>query len=201
VPEVAKKFQLVLQNVAKHISLTPSETGFFLSLLQEKKIKKKEFLLHAGQSCKAISFVNTGALRAFHTDTDDKQSTIMFAITDWWITDINSFVNRIPALISIEAVENSELLQLTNDDLEVLFLKVPKFERFFRILMQNSYVREQQRVLQTLSLPAEQLYQNFLKKYPAFANKVPQKHIASYLGITPEFLSFIRKKKSKRSIS
>jgi len=181
--------------------LTPSETGFFLSLLQEKKVNKKECLLHAGQSCKVISFVNTGALRAFHTDADDKQSTIMFAITDWWITDINSFVNRTPALISIEAVEDSDLLQLSNDELEILYVKVPKFERFFRILMQNSYVREQQRVLQTLSLPAEQLYQNFLKKYPAFAKKVPQKHIASYLGITPEFLSFIRKKKPKRSIS
>ena len=200
-PEVPKKFQLVLQNVAKHISLTLSETGFFVSLLKEKKVKKKEFVLQAEQSSKVISFVTGGALRAFYTDADDKQSTIMFAITDWWITDINSFVNRIPALISIQAVEDSELLQLSNDDLDVLYSKVPKFERFFRILMQNSYVREQQRVLQTLSLPAEQLYQNFLKKYPAFAKKVPQKHIASYLGITPEFLSFIRKKKPKRSIS
>lgn len=200
-PEVPKKFQLVLQNVAKHISLTSSEREFFLSVLREKNIKKKEFLLRDGHPSNTINFVNTGALRAFHTDANDKQSTIMFAITDWWITDINSFVNRTPALISIEAVEDSELVQLSNDDLETLFVKVSKFERFFRILMQNSYVREQQRVLQTLSLPAEQLYQNFLKKYPAFAKKVPQKHIASYLGITPEFLSFIRKKKPKRSIS
>lgn len=194
-PEVPKKFQLILRNVAKHISLTPGETTFFLSLLREKKLKKKDFVTQPGQSCNAISFVNAGALRAFYTDDDDRQSTIMFAITDWWITDINAFVNKIPALISIEAVEDAELVQLSNDDLEVLYAKVPKFERFFRILMQNSYVREQQRVLQTLSLPAEQLYRNFLKKYPAFAKKVPQKHIASYLGITPEFLSFIRKKK------
>lgn len=101
-------------------------------------------------------------------------------------------------MISIEAVENSDLLQLSNDDIELLYVKVPKFERFFRILMQNSYVREQLRVLQSLSLPAEQRYHIFLKKYPAFAQTVPQKYIASYLGITPEFLSFIRKKKSKR---
>jgi CRP-like cAMP-binding protein len=196
--EVPKKFQFVLQNVSKHISLTQVETEFFVTLLHEKHVKKKEFLLQAGQSSSAISFVNSGALRAFYVDQDDKQSTIMFAITDWWITDINSFLNRIPALISIEAVEDSELLQLSNDDIEWLYVKVPKFERFFRILMQNSYVREQSRVLQTLSLSAEEHYQNFLKKYPAFTKKVPQKHIASYLGITPEFLSFIRKKKSKR---
>jgi CRP-like cAMP-binding protein len=195
---VSKKFQLVLQNVAKHISLTDGEAEFFLSQLQEKKIKKKEFLLHAGQSCNVISFVTAGALRAFYEDADDKQSTIMFAITDWWITDITSFLNRTSALISIEGVEDSELLQLSNDALELLYSKVPKFERFFRVLMQNSYVREQTRVLQTLSLPAEQRYQNFLKKYPAIAKKVPQKHIASYLGITPEFLSFLRKKKPTR---
>jgi CRP-like cAMP-binding protein len=95
-------------------------------------------------------------------------------------------------------VEDAELLQLSNDHIELLYAKVPKFERFFRILMQNSYVREQSRVLETLSLSAEVRYQHFLKKYPDFAKKVPQKHIASYLGITPEFLSFIRKKKPKR---
>jgi len=198
VPEVPKKFQLVLQNVAKHISLTQTESEFFVSLLRERNIKKKEFLLQAGQSSDTINFVNNGVLRAFYVDEDDKQSTIMFAITDWWITDINAFLNRIPALISIEAVESSELLQLSNDDIELLYTKVPKFERFFRILMQNSYVREQSRVLQTLSSSAEERYRNFLRKYPAFARKVPQKHIASYLGITPEFLSFLRKKKSKR---
>lgn len=196
--EVPKKFQLVLQNVAKHISLTSTEAEFFISLLHEKQLKKKDFLLKAEQSSNVISFVNTGALRAFYSDADDRQSTIMFAITDWWITDINSFLNRIPSLISIEAVEDAELLQLSNDDIELLYAKVPKFERFFRILMQNSYVREQSRVLQTLSLSAEVRYQLFLKKYPAFAKAVPQKHIASYLGITPEFLSFIRKKKPKR---
>lgn len=157
-------------------------------------------MLKEGQPCTTINFVNEGALRAFYRDKDANETTIMFAVADWWITDMPCFVNKSPAMISIEAIEESEVCCLSKDNLDALFVKVPKFERFFRILMQNSYIREQLRVLQNLSLPAEERYKNFLKKYPAFANKVTQKHIASYLGITPEFLSSIRNKLRKDPI-
>lgn len=185
----------ILANVAKHISLTEEEKKYFLHLLKEKTLSKKEFLLKEGEMCKTICYVERGVLRAFYKDKDEKESTIMFAIDDWWITDMSCFVNQVPTSISIQAVEESKLQLISKGDLDELYLNVPKFERFFRILMQNSYIREQTRVLQNLSLAAEERYQNFLKKYPIIAQHVTQKQIASYLGITPEFLSSIRKPK------
>jgi CRP-like cAMP-binding protein len=103
------------------------------------------------------------------------------------------FVNQNPAMINIEAITKSSVLQLKKEDMDYLYIKLPKFERFFRILMQNAYIREQLRVLQNISMPAEVRYSNFLEKYPKIVPQVTQKNIASYLGITPEFLSVIRK--------
>ncbi len=190
--------RLIFANVAKHISLDADEKNYFLSLLKQKNLSRKEFLLKEGEACTNINYVEKGVLRAFYKNKDEKESTIMFAIADWWITDMNCFVNQIPASIFIQGVEESTVLQLSKRELDELYLKVPKFERFFRILMQNSYIREQTRVLQNLSLPAEERYDNFLKKYPLIARHVTQKQIASYLGITPEFLSAIRKAKGKK---
>ena len=189
---------LILHNISKHISLDNEETAYFMSLVKPKQLVKKSFILKEGQLCKYISFVNSGTLRAYYLDKEGKESTIMFAVADWWITDMYCYINRLPAMLNIEAVENSSIFQLQKDHLDTLLLKVPKFERFFRILMQNAYIREQLRVIQNLSLSAEQRYDNFLSKYPQVAKKVTQKQIASYLGITPEFLSTIRGNKSKR---
>jgi CRP-like cAMP-binding protein len=125
----------------------------------------------------------------------------MFALADWWVTDMYCFINQEPAMMYIEAIENSCIFQLKKEDLDELFLKIPKFERFFRIIMQNAYIREQLRVIQSLSLSAEERYDSFISKYPQIVQQVTQKQIASYLGITPEFLSAIRKNKSKRFIS
>jgi CRP-like cAMP-binding protein len=125
----------------------------------------------------------------------------MFAVADWWITDMPCFVSQQPAMIHIEAIADSSILQLNKDDMDVLLRNVPKFERFFRILMQNAYVREQLRIIQNLSQPAEVRYYNFVKKYPAIIRTVTQKNIASYLGITPEFLSVIRNKIKRGIIS
>lgn len=188
---------LILSNVQKHIDLDASEVEHFLSLLSPKVLKKKDFLLKAGDYCKTISYVNMGTLRAFYRDKDEREATIMFAISDWWITDMPCFVNRGRSQLHIEAITKSEVFELSWENLEALYKEVPKFERFFRILMQNAYVREQIRILQNLSLPAEIRYQNFAEKYPAIVKQVTQKNIASYLGITPEFLSAIRGKWKK----
>jgi CRP-like cAMP-binding protein len=188
---------LVLTNINRHISLDQEEIGYFTSLLEYKKLKKNECLLKEGQNCRTISYVHSGALRAFHCNKDGKESTIMFAVADWWITDMYCFINKKPAMMFIQAIEDSLIFELTKDNLDKLFLTVPKFEKFFRILMQNAYIREQLRVLQNLSLPAEERYRNFLDKYPQLVKQITQKQIASYLGITPEFLSTIRKNRSK----
>jgi CRP-like cAMP-binding protein len=145
--------------------------------------------------------VQSGALRAFHQNGQGNEVTIMFAVADWWITDMPCFINHQVAMTSIEAIDDSCVLLLTKTALDTLYIKVPKFERYFRILMQNAYVREQLRTLQNLSHPAEERYTHFLAKYPDIAKRLAQRQIASFLGITPEFLSAIRKKISKRSIS
>jgi CRP-like cAMP-binding protein len=155
-------------------------------------------LLIEGQTCKYLSYVHSGALRAFHLDKEGKESTIMFAVADWWITDMYCYLNEKPAMMYIEAIEDSCIFQLSKEGLEKLFNDVPKFERFFRILMQNAYTREQLRLIENLSLSAENRYDSFLHKYPQIAKVVTQKQIASYLGITPEFLSAIRKNKLKK---
>ncbi len=192
---------IILKNIAKHISLDEEEISYFISLLKEKKVSKKTTLLMEDKVCKEIFFVKSGALRAFYVDKLGKESTIMFAITDWWITDMFCFINAQPAMLNIESIEDSTVLQLQKNDLDNLYIKVPKFERFFRIIMQNAYIREQLRVIQNLSLSAEERYNIFLDKYPQIVKQITQKQIASYLGITPEFLSAIRKNKTRKLIS
>lgn len=190
-------YDLILKNIAKHIDLNKEEENFFITLLKSKKIEKKTFILKEDEVCKYINFVNSGALRAFHIDKESKEATIMFAVTDWWVTDMFCFLNEKPAMMYIETIEDSTIFQLSKENLETLYKKVPKFERFFRILMQNAYTREQLRVIENLSLSAEDRYESFLIKYPHIAKTVTQKQIASYLGITPEFLSAIKNKKQQ----
>ena len=194
-------YEIILKNIDKHISLDKEEALYFTSLLKEKKVARKSTILKEEQVCKEISFVESGALRAFYRDKAGRESTIMFAIADWWITDMFCFINQQPAMLNIEAIENSVILQLLKADLDKLYIQIPKFERFFRIIMQNAYIREQLRVIQNLSLSAEERYNIFLDKYPQVVKQVTQKQIASYLGITPEFLSMIRGHKTRKAIS
>lgn len=191
----SSNFQSILTNVAKHISLTDAEAGLFTGRLKTISVAKKEILLKEGQVCRAIYFVNSGTLRAYYSDKQDKETTIMFGVADWWITDMYSFLNQVPAIMHLDALESSEVLELSKENMDSLYVDVPKFERFFRIIVQNAYVREQVRVIQNLSMPAEERYEIFIKKYPQIVQRVTQKQIASYLGITPEFLSTIRARK------
>ncbi len=193
---VGDEHSLILKNVGKHIALDASESEIFASLLTRITLSKKENVLEAGQICHNIYFINEGALRAYHLDPQDKETTIMFGVTDWWITDMYSFLNKLPALMNIEALETSTVMELPKEKLDELYVRVPKFERFFRIIIQNAYVREQVRVIDNLSKTAEERYEIFMSKYPHIARRVTQKQIASYLGITPEFLSSIRARKS-----
>jgi CRP-like cAMP-binding protein len=192
---------LILKNISKHISLDEKETALFTSLLTYKEVPKKTLLLTEGQACKYLSYVHSGALRSYCLDKEGKESTIMFAVADWWLTDMYCFLNNKPAMMYIETIDDSCILQISKENFDKLFYNIPKFERFFRILMQNAYTREQLRVIENLTLTAEERYDRFLNKYPKIAQQVTQKQIASYLGITPEFLSAIRKKKSGKTIS
>lgn len=187
----------ILKSIAKHIVLTKAEQDHFISLLVYKEIPKKTTILAEGQLCNQLSYIQTGALRSYCVDEKGRESTIMFAMKDWWLTDMYCFLNEQPAMTFIETIEDSSMFCLSKFNFDHLLTAIPKFERFFRILMQNAYTREQLRSIENLTLNAEERYTRFIHKYPQIASNVTQKQIASYLGITPEFLSLIRRKKNK----
>jgi CRP-like cAMP-binding protein len=183
----------ILKNIAKHIQLSEEETAVFTSLLVPKSLPKKTLVLQAGQDCRYLYYVHSGALRSYFIDKAGKESTIMFAIADWWITDMHCYLNRKPAMTHLETIEESKIYQISRANFDYLLETVPRFEKFFRILMQNAYTREQLRIMENLSLTAEERYHSFVLKYPQIVKQVTKKQIASYLGITPEFLSTLKK--------
>ena len=186
-------FELIRKNIAKHISLTEEEFTYFTSLLQLKRLRKKQFLLEEGRIFQYECFVNSGCLRQYYLDEKGQEHIIQFAISDWWIGDQYGFLTGLPSANFIDAIEESQVLLISKINLEQLYTKVPKFERLFRIAFQNSYVALQRRILSNLSQTAEERYLDFNKRYHEIEQKVPQHQIASYLGITPESLSRIRK--------
>jgi len=187
----------ILQNVGKHIHLSETEADYFVSLLQRRTLKRKEFLLKEGDVCKTENFITKGCLRTYTIDENGVEHTIMFAMEDWWIGDLYGFWTQTPSTHFIEALEDSELLQISKPNLDKLLETVPKFERFYRIVFQNALIAERRRVNQNLSFTAEQRYLNFIEKYPELENRISLKLIATFLGITPEFLSMIRNKIAK----
>ncbi|MEM6893260.1 MAG: Crp/Fnr family transcriptional regulator [Bacteroidota bacterium] len=194
-PEIPKG-NLLPKNIQRYVALTPLEYETVFSFFTEKHVVKKKKVILQGKSCSKFYFVERGSLRAYHTNTEGKESTIMFAIEDWWITDMGAFLNQTSANLSLETLEDSLLYELDERAFQALLKELPKLERYFRILFQRAYVREQQRVLDAISMPLEDRYLRFLNKYPKIAAKVTQRQIASYLGVTPEFLSMVKNKSS-----
>lgn len=190
-------FNLLLQNIARHIQLEPEESRFFTSLLKVRHLKKKEFLLRAGEVCRYETFVLEGCLRNYFLDEKGDEHILQFSVEDWWTSDLYSLLTRTPATQFIDALEDSTVAMLEQDDLERLYRQVPKFERFFRIMLQNAFIAQQQRILQSIGSTGEERYLAFRKKYPTLEQRLPQHQIASFLGITPEFLSKIRGKLAK----
>jgi CRP-like cAMP-binding protein len=191
-------FQLILDNLAKHIHLTPAEQDTFITYLQTKKIKRKQFLLTDGDICKYSAFVTSGCLRGYTVDKGGIEHVLSFAPPDWWIADMYSLLSQKPGILNIEALEDTEVLLLSKANQEKLYLEIPKFEHFFRILVENSLVASQQRLIDGLSLTAEERYHNFCKRYPTLIDHLPQKQIASYIGVTPEFFSRMRSEMVRR---
>ena len=180
---------LILQNIAKHIQLTPDEQAHFVAMLKPKTVKRKEMLLQEGEVCRHSIFVTQGCLRSYNLDKNGLEHVLAFAPPGWWIADMYSFIAQKPGTLYIEALEPSSVLLLSKEDQERLYVDIPKFERFFRIIIENSLVSSQQRLLDNLSLPAQERYRIFCKKYPSLVNCLPRKQIASYIGVTPEFFS------------
>jgi CRP-like cAMP-binding protein len=187
-------FELLISSISRHIALTKEEIDFFTSLLKSKSLENGEFLLREGDVCKYESFVVKGCLKTYYLDENGTEHIIDFSIEEWWADDLYSLLTQTPSKSNIKAIEDTDILQISKTDLELLYQKVPRFERFFRILFQNAYITQREQINLALSASAEERYLLFVKKKPYAEKRFSQKDIASYLGVTPQFFSTLKKK-------
>ena len=190
---------LILQNIARFVDLTPEEQQLFLSKTETRQYKAKTIILHAGEVCKYSYFVNFGLLRNFNINDNIVEHVLSFACEGWWIGDMYSLISQKPSNLFIEVLEDCEVVMLSKENQDELYNKIPKLERFFRILIENSLVANQERLMDNLSLSAEERFEKFCKRYPTLVQRVPQKQIASYIGVTPEFFSKMKSRLLKKS--
>jgi CRP-like cAMP-binding protein len=188
------QFALIRKNIEKQIVISDEEFKVFSDYLIEKKISKRDFFLKEGEVCNYTGFVNAGCFRTFTRNKDGNENVTRFAIEDYWIGDLYSYLTGDVSPYNIEATMDSTVLMIHKNDMEKVYEKVPKFERFFRIIVQRGYIALEKRFSIDLSSSALQKYENLLQKFNDIELRVSQKHIASYLGITAESLSRIKRK-------
>jgi len=188
-----KPIDKLILHLRESITLTNEEEDIIIKSFKQKRLKKKEILLFAGDVSSHMRFISEGCLRSYYMDEEAREHIIQFGIENWWINDLYSYLTKSPAREFIQALENSVVLQIHRDTLNALFEQVPTMERFFRFKFEKAYVALQGRTISTMSKPAEERYLEFRSKYRDIEQSVPQYMIASYLGITPEHLSNIRK--------
>ena len=193
-------FDQIDNMLADCISLTDEERRIFHSLLRFKRIKKRSFLLQEGDICNFDAFIVKGCLRSFYINEDSSETNLSFSIEGWWVSDVQSFADQAPSEMFIEALEDGELLLLDYRSKSELLERVPKFERYFRLLLQRSLANLQRRWHATVSHTAEQRYTSFIDKFPHIAQRVTQTHIAKYIGVSPEFLSKMRSSMYRRAV-
>lgn len=191
-------FDLLISHLSKHITLDATETDRLKNYFRIKRLNKKQFLQHQGDITQYETFVTKGCLRTYYLDQQGQEHIVQFALEGWWIGDLYSFLTQHPSRYTIQALEDCELLQIDKNSLEELYQQVPKLERFFRIIIQNAFIASTNRILSSMSQTAEERYLEFIGKYPDIEQRVPQYHVAAYLGVTAEFLSRIRKKFSRK---
>ena len=189
---------LIINNIEKHVKLTDEEKELFLSKTEIHKYKAKTILLSSGEICKHSYFVNSGILRSFNINENIVEHVLSFACEGWWMGDMYSLLSQKPGNLFIEVLEDAELVLLSKENQEQLYTQIPKLERFFRILTENSLVANQERLMDNLSLSAEERFDKFCKKHPTLIQKVPQKQIASFIGVTPEFFSKMKARMLKK---
>lgn len=186
-------YDLLRIHISRRVELTDKEFNLATTFFAPKKLRKKQYFLQEGDVCRAIAFVSKGCLRSYSVDDAGAEHVVQFAVEDWWIADLQSYLSGQPSRLAIDAIEESELLLLEKSKRDQLLAQVPKFEKFFRLLYERNYLAVNERITCTLMASAEDRYLKFLEMFPQFVQRVPQKDIASYLGITPESLSRIRK--------
>lgn len=186
----------LIDHLNSFLSLTVEETSELQKRVSQKTVKRRQFILSSGEVCKHYNFIVEGCFKMYKVDDTAKEHNLHFAVENQWITDIGSFHSEQPSQLYIEAIEPSIVLQISKGDLIYFYEHNIKFNRIFRVMVEDEFVRLQNRLLQTISTTAEQRYLEFIEQYPDLFNRISNVQVASYLGITPEFLSNIRKKLS-----
>lgn len=176
----------------QHISLNEQEIELLEGKSRYRRYRKGQYVVQQGDVCKMSNFVISGCLRIFHLDDDGREHTLMFPHENWWASDLGSFLSQTEAEYYIQCLEPVELLQFSHDSLNQLYKDIPKLERLFRIISQNAIVTLSKRIVMSYSLSAKEKYLAFQLDYPQIGQRVPQYMIASYIGVTKEFLSKIR---------
>lgn len=192
-------FQNINAYVLKYVSLTAQELEYFNSILEYKVIPKKTMLLQAGNVCNFEAYVNKGCIREYYIDGNGAEVTLQFAVEDWWVSDITSFQDQKTSNMYIETLEDCELLMLSRQSKEQLLAEAPKLERMFRLMIQRHLSVIQSRLFKTITHTGMEKYLEFIKRYPTIPQRVPQHYIASYLGMSPEFLSKLRTRHLKNN--
>ncbi len=185
---------LLFRNISQYINISEQDFQQFVKLFELKTFKKKEVVVKEGDYCLFEGFVLNGCFKIYYLNENGFEQTLYFAVEGWWITDIDSFINTVPSILNIEALEDSEVLMISKKDKEYLYKTMPQIEKLFRIMNQKSSVSLQRRILSLTGKTADKRYLEFLEKYPGLEQRITQQQVASYLGITHEFLSKIRKK-------
>lgn len=193
-----KMFEQINTHVGKCTIFSNEELEIFDDMLERKLVPKKTFLLQEGEICNFEAYVVKGCIRTYYIDENGFDVTLQFAIEDWWVSDMASFYEQKPSRLFIETLEDCELLMFNPETKEELLQRVPKFERVFRLMVQRKLAVTQDRLINTIAKSAQEKYLDFLERYPTIPQRVPQHYIASYLGISPEFLSKVRTKMAKQ---
>ncbi len=192
-------WEAVNHYVQRNAVFSEEELRYFNSLLEPISVPKKTFLLRQGEICNFEAYINKGCIRMFYINENGMEVVLQLAVEDWWIGDIASFNEQKPSDMYIETLEDSEILTLNRENKEKLLAYAPQFERVFRLMVQRNLVALQTRLCKTISTTARERYLDFVHKYPSIVQRVPQHYIASYLGVSPEFLSKVRTRISRES--
>lgn len=186
-------YNIFLEHIKKKVDLTVEEEKTIASKLRIKTYLKNQYIVQEGDIYKYQTFVLEGKVRTFYLDSDGNEHIVSFGIENWWVGDICSFDTQSPAEFNSQCLEKTKVVQISYDDMESLYALIPKLERYFRIVVQAAYGHMSKRVIRNHAMPAKERYLLFISRYPEIAQRVPLYMIASYLGITKEFLSKIRK--------
>lgn len=186
------EIQPLLNYIKKHVDLTNGEEAILISKVSSRKYLKGQYILQHGDICKFANFIISGCTKTFYLDDEGQEHIIMFSVEDWWTSDMGSYISQTPADYNVQCLENTEVIQFSYENQEILFQKIPKLERFFRLIIEKAFVASQKRLIRNFSLSAKERYIYFRDQYPQIEQRIPQYMLASYLGITKEFLSKIK---------